>query len=57
MDEIYGKLCHIAECLRLDHTADLGAECFFDVDLDDDYLMASLGARRVTNEIFRAFGL
>ena len=36
LDEIYGKLCHIAETLWLNHKADVCDECFFDVDCDDD---------------------
>jgi hypothetical protein len=57
LDQIYGKLCHIAESLWLNHKADVCDEYFFDVGFDDDYLMTSPGARRVANEIFRIFGL
>ena len=57
LDEIYGKLCHVAESLWLNHKADVCDECFFDIDFDDDCLMTSSGARRVANEIFRIFGL
>lgn len=57
LDEIYGKLCHVAESLWLNHKADVCDACFFDVEVDDDYLMTSPGAQRVAKQIFTILGL